>query len=86
MSEPAIGGKNSIIVNLEKGKEYAYCTCGRSGKQPFCDGSHGGTEFRPMIFTAEEDGPQHLCPCKRTKTPPYCDDSHKDLPDESEKQ
>lgn len=79
MSKPKVAGKEAVMVNLKKGQEYAYCTCGESTDQPFCDGSHRNTDFKPLMFTAEEDGPQYLCPCKYTKTPPYCDDSHKCL-------
>jgi len=41
MSEkPAIAGKEPIGVEVEEGKTYWWCTCGRSAKQPLCDGSH----------------------------------------------
>ncbi|MBT8073679.1 MAG: glutamate synthase, partial [Xanthomonadales bacterium] len=56
---------------------YYFCVCGRSSKQPFCDGSHAGTSFKPKAFTAEEGGEAYLCACKHTRNAPYCDGSHK---------
>ena len=49
--EPVIAQKGPYQIALEKGKSYAWCTCGKSGKQPFCDGSHKGSSFTPMRFT-----------------------------------
>lgn len=77
MSEAKRAGDGPIKVDLKEGGTYAYCTCGLSAKQPFCDGSHSGTEFRPKIFKAEKDGPHFLCACKTTGNAPFCDGSHK---------
>lgn len=79
MSEPTIAAKKPIKVELEKGKEYYWCTCGRSASQPFCDGSHRGTDFTPQAFIAEEDGDAYLCQCKYTNTSPFCDGTHAKL-------
>lgn len=79
MTEPKIADKKSIKVELEKGKTYFFCTCGESAKQPFCDGSHAGTEFSPMSFVAEKDGIVGLCACKRSAKQPFCDGKHKEL-------
>jgi len=79
MSDPQIAAKNPAPVELEAGKDYWYCSCGASGSQPFCDGSHKGTEFSPQKFTAEKDGTAYLCQCKHTGNAPFCDGSHKDL-------
>jgi methylamine---glutamate N-methyltransferase subunit C len=76
MDEPLIAGTAPKAVELEAGSPYYWCTCGRSGEQPFCDGSHRGTEFEPKQFVAESDGEAYLCLCKRTGNPPYCDGSH----------
>ena len=79
MTEPKIAAKEPIAVELEAGKQYFFCTCGGSQKQPFCDGAHAGSEFTPQAFTAEKDGTAYLCQCKRTSNPPYCDGSHAKL-------
>ncbi len=77
MSNPVIADNRPHVVNLKKGEEYYFCTCGRSKTQPFCDGSHAGTTFRPKPFTAEEDEEAYLCACKHSKNLPYCDGTHK---------
>lgn len=79
MSEPTVAQKSPYAVKVEKGKEYYWCACGRSKNQPFCDGSHKGTEFTPVAFTADETKEVHLCGCKHTKTAPFCDGSHNKL-------
>ena len=63
-------------VEVEEGKTYAWCRCGRSKTQPFCDGSHKGTSFEPVIFTAEVTETVYLCGCKDTGDAPFCDGSH----------
>ena len=55
---------------------YYWCACGKSKKQPLCDGSHSGTDFSPKAFTVTEQKTVALCGCKKTKNPPYCDGSH----------
>ena len=51
---PEIGGRQPLPVNVEAGKSYWWCACGRSKKQPFCDGSHKGTAFSPVEFKADK--------------------------------
>ncbi len=70
------------LVNLKAGKKYAWCTCKHSKDQPWCDGSHKGTDMRPMVFTADKDEDVLLCACKETRSGPYCDGSHNNLEDE----
>ena len=82
MSHPVIAGNAPKGVELEKGEEYHWCACGRSKNQPFCDGSHRGTDFTPVAFKAQSSEKAFLCMCKHTKNPPYCDGSHKSLPKE----
>ena len=79
MSEAVIAQKEPFVVELEAGKTYAWCSCGRSGKQPFCDGSHKDTSMEPIRFTAEKDGKAYLCGCKATEKQPFCDGNHKNL-------
>ena len=72
-----------IAVELEAGKSYYWCRCGRSAKQPFCDGSHKGSDISPLKFEADAASsngkPAYLCRCKQTQNPPYCDGSHKQI-------
>ncbi len=79
MDQPKIADTCPKQVELEAGKKYAYCTCGLSESQPFCDGKHKGTDFVPTVFTAEETKSAHFCQCKRTGNAPECDGSHKSL-------
>jgi len=74
--KPRIAGKQPVAVELEAGKQYAWCRCGESSNQPFCDGSHAGTSYAPHVFTAEQSGQAHLCNCKRTGNMPFCDGTH----------
>jgi CDGSH-type Zn-finger protein len=77
--EPVIARKGPYPVEVEAGKTYFWCVCGRSAKQPFCDGSHKGTSFAPMKHTAEKDGKLFFCGCKATAKAPLCDGSHNRL-------
>ena len=79
MSKPTVAQASPCIVELEEGKKYWWCTCGLSKSQPFCDGSHQGTDFQPMAFIADKSGKRGLCACKQTQNPPYCDGAHKDV-------
>lgn len=74
--EPNIAQKSPYQVNLEAGKDYFWCSCGLSKKQPFCDGSHKSTSFVPLKFTAEETATYNLCGCKASDDKPFCDGSH----------
>ncbi|GGH38078.1 Glutamate synthase domain-containing protein 2 [Cribrihabitans marinus] len=78
---PIIAAKSPTRVELEKGKDYFWCRCGRSQNQPFCDGSHKGTGLEPLKFTAEKDGDATLCRCKSSANAPFCDGSHTRLGD-----
>ena len=76
MSDPIIADNKPVAVQLEVGDEQYWCACGQSQNQPFCDGSHAGTEFTPVAFTPEAEGEAFLCACKRTGNRPYCDGTH----------
>ena len=78
-SIPIIADKKPIKVDLESGKNYFWCRCGKSQKQPFCDGSHIGTDISPMKFSVEETGPKALCQCKASANAPFCDGAHAGL-------
>ena len=77
MTKPVIADNKPKGVELKKGEDYYFCTCGRSANQPFCDGSHKGTSFTPKAFKADDDGTAYLCACKHTANPPFCDGTHK---------
>ena len=78
MSEPKVAATTPAVLELEAGTYY-YCTCGLSANQPFCDGSHAGTEFSPMPFDLAEAKRCALCRCKKTAKSPFCDGAHKHL-------
>lgn len=75
MSNPNCAQAFPFAVKLDKG-DYYWCACGKSQIQPFCDGSHQGTEFIPVKFSVSEHKTYQLCGCKHSKNPPYCDGSH----------
>jgi CDGSH-type Zn-finger protein len=78
MDEPVVAKKSPYVMQLAPGKYY-WCACGRSAKQPFCDGSHKGTGINPVEFVVEETTGIALCGCKHSKDKPFCDGSHNDL-------
>ncbi len=79
MAKPTIAQKEPYAVELEEGKKYAWCACGLSAKQPFCDGKHTKLGMSPVVFTADHSGTAYLCGCKHTKSQPFCDGSHSKL-------
>ena len=78
MAEPKIAQKGPYVLEMEAGK-YAWCACGQSQNQPYCDGSHRGSEFSPVIERIEQKKKVAWCGCKHTKNPPYCDGTHTTL-------
>ncbi|MEB3321746.1 MAG: glutamate synthase-related protein, partial [Synechococcaceae cyanobacterium] len=82
MTLPLVASGTPVSVDLQSDREYLYCICGRSDDQPFCDGSHRGTDLEPLPFQVDEDGPALLCRCKQTADPPFCDGSHTAVPQE----
>jgi CDGSH-type Zn-finger protein len=79
MTEAVVAQEFPYEVELEEGKNYAWCSCGLSQKQPFCDGAHKAGELRPTVFKAEASEKVWMCGCKQTKEGPKCDGSHKTL-------
>ncbi len=69
-------GEGALAIKVEQGKYYYWCSCGKSSKQPFCDGSHKGTEFKPLVYKAELTKRVFFCACKQTNDQPFCDGSH----------
>ncbi|MEP4194080.1 MAG: CDGSH iron-sulfur domain-containing protein [Aliishimia sp.] len=73
---PIIVQKSPMPVDVEAGKSYFWCSCGRSSKQPFCDGSHKGSSFNPIKYEASESKKVFFCACKHSENGPLCDGSH----------
>lgn len=78
MNDPKMAANKPAVLELAAGT-YWYCTCGESTKQPFCDGSHKGSEFRPEKVELADGGRIAFCQCKRSGNQPRCDGTHKGL-------
>ena len=78
MSQPKVAALKPAVMELKAGK-HAWCTCGESANQPFCDGSHKGTDFKPLLFDTAETKMVALCQCKQTSNGPFCDGSHSSI-------
>ena len=76
MAKPERAGDAPIGINVVEGKSYYWCTCGKSSNQPFCDGSHKGSDFDPLQYKADQSKKVFFCTCKLTKDQPLCDGSH----------
>lgn len=76
---PTIAATSPFKVEVEEGKSYFWCACGKSARQPFCDGSHKDTGFTPVKWTAEASKTVFFCGCKHSAKAPMCDGSHKTL-------
>jgi CDGSH-type Zn-finger protein len=76
MSKPVRAGDTPIAIEVEKGKSYYWCSCGKSQQQPFCDGSHKDSSFTPVKYDASESKTVYFCACKASKKAPLCDGSH----------
>lgn len=79
MAESVIAQKSPYTVEVEAGRNYFWCACGRSSKQPLCDGSHKETAITPLKYSAVQTETLYFCGCKQTQTAPLCDGSHKKL-------
>ena len=77
--KPEIAGESPVMIDLKIDENYAWCSCGKSINQPWCNGSHKETHFNPLVFSSEESKKSAICMCKHTKNPPYCDGSHMNL-------
>jgi len=77
MSDEAVSSQDGpYCVDVEAGKSYWWCACGRSKSQPFCDGSHSGTSFTPVEYKADKTQSVFFCGCRKSGHKPFCDGSH----------
>lgn len=76
MNETTVRRDRPHLVELKAGQSVLWCRCGRSARQPYCDGSHAGTGIEPLRYRAAQDEEVLLCGCKRTANGPHCDGSH----------
>jgi CDGSH iron-sulfur domain-containing protein 3 len=79
MADPLVAQKAPFPVQVEAGRTYWWCACGRSRTQPFCDGSHKGSTFTPKQFKVDSAELVYFCGCKHSARMPLCDGSHKRL-------
>ena len=79
MGKPLVAQLTPYFIDVEEGRSYEWCACGRSVNQPFCDGSHDGTGIEPVSYTAETTRRVLFCGCKATKRRPICDGAHNSL-------
>jgi CDGSH-type Zn-finger protein len=73
MPDPLLATQGPYLVELKPGRTYFWCSCGASKRQPFCDGSHAGSQFTPRKLTAPQNSEAVLCGCKHTGRGPFCD-------------
>lgn len=76
---PRVACLEPALLSLSAGQTYHWCSCGRSRRQPFCDGSHAGSGVEPLPFTVRRTQTYWLCNCKYTRRPPFCDAAHNRL-------
>jgi len=81
MDKPVIVSRQPYPLPVKKGEKVFWCACGRSANQPYCDGSHKGTDITPMPYTAPRDKIVFFCGCKHSGKGPVCDGSHSELID-----
>lgn len=79
MNQPIIAQKGPFPVEVEAGKDYYWCACGKSRKQPFCDGSHKDSGMAPVKYSADKSGTVYFCGCKHSQNGALCDGSHSKL-------
>jgi CDGSH-type Zn-finger protein len=79
MTDAVIAGRVPMAVDVEAGRTYWWCACGKSARQPFCDGSHKGSGMAPVQYVATESKTAWFCACKQSAGAPLCDGTHKKL-------
>ncbi|MEM7429923.1 MAG: CDGSH iron-sulfur domain-containing protein [Pseudomonadota bacterium] len=79
MTHPYVAQLEPYAVEVKAGKTYFWCACGKSSRQPFCDGSHKDTGIEPLKWECGKDGKKFFCGCKMTDGQPFCDGTHNKL-------
>ena len=79
MDKPLVAQSSPYFIDVDEGRSYEWCACGRSANQPFCDNSHAGTGIQPVSYIAETTRRVLFCGCKATKRRPICDGAHNSL-------
>ena len=82
MKNPIVADNKPVKIDLSKGQDIFFCTCGKADPQPFCDGSHVGTDFNPLVTISDQEQEGYLCACKHSRNLPYCDGTHKQFSDD----
>ena len=77
--ESIVADEKPVVLELEQHKNYAWCACGRSSNQPWCDGSHKVTSIKPVVFKSETNAKNAMCMCKQSANKPFCDGTHNRL-------
>jgi CDGSH-type Zn-finger protein len=76
MTLPVRASDNPFAVSVVRGRDYFWCACGQSKRQPFCDGSHQGSSFIPVKYSPDINKEVFFCGCKASNNQPLCDGSH----------
>ena len=56
--------------------KYAWCQCQRSATYPLCDGTHRGSDDKPLKVVLDEPRTVVWCACGHSGNKPFCDGSH----------
>jgi len=78
-AKPKIAAKQPANVKLEAGKTYAWCACGLSKKQPFCDGAHVNSHYEPVVFRLRRQRKCTFVNASALNNIPFCDGTHNTL-------
>ena len=76
--DPVVRALAPLRVEVEEGRTYFWCACGRTKSEPWCDGSHKATTIRPVKWVAPKSGIAGVCACRATRRPGrvLCDGAH----------
>ena len=63
-AQPVVAQKSPYAIEVKAGKVYSWYSCGRSSRQPFCDGSFKDSRLEPVAWTAEKSDTAYFCGCE----------------------